>query len=140
MVKFTKSAVLEALDEILAETGPDYVYPRAWQAGGSGTCVYSDNGVPSCIIGRVIAKLDPELFEQVKDVEESRGSSWSVSGFNRSQEEYERDRANGWEKPTPVIEVEDADLIEWMRDIQSQQDQGYRYGRVIEIAKKEVGL
>lgn len=58
----TVENVTTALDEIIAEKGPDYVYPKA-DLGG---CFYSTpEGAPACIVGAVIAKLAPTAFQRL---------------------------------------------------------------------------
>lgn len=60
---FTKKDVLQAMSEVVAEVGEDRVYqiPK-----GAYNCVYTDNGEPSCLIGHVINKLDPEAFRELR--------------------------------------------------------------------------
>lgn len=74
MTTFTPSAVSEALDRIVAEKGEEYVYP-----GASANCVYSQNRAPSCIVGHVVAALDPDYFSKVADYEEHTGESFGAS-------------------------------------------------------------
>lgn len=50
--------------ELLEEFGEDYVYPHA-----GGTCFYAEDGKPSCLLGHIAARLDPELFEDLKVID-----------------------------------------------------------------------
>ena len=62
----TTAAVAEAIDQLVIERGPDYVYPKEQQNG----CFYTfENGEPGCIVGAVVAKLDPAGFEWLKNSE-----------------------------------------------------------------------
>ena len=62
----TVASVAEAIDQIIIERGPDYVYP----AKDEGGCYYSfPDGTPGCFVGAIIAKLDPEAFEKIKNDE-----------------------------------------------------------------------
>lgn len=124
MTKFTKSAVVQALAEIVAETGEDYIYPYAVGQGSLKSCQYAEEGVPSCIVGRVIAKLDPELFNEVQEVEQNVGS-FAVSDFSTpgnpsgtSEWTYPELDADKW-----VINVLDA--------VQQKQDNGKPYGPAV---------
>lgn len=87
MTELTKAAVAEAIDQLVQERGPDYVYPTA-EAGG---CYYSfEDGTPGCLVGAVIAKLDPAAFDQLVTYEaplddgnggisrRKAGSVWSI--------------------------------------------------------------
>lgn len=70
---FTRDAVTEALNSVVAEKGEDYVYPLA----GS-TCFYADPdssvAAPSCIVGHVVAALSLELFQEVASFEGGEGT------------------------------------------------------------------
>lgn len=140
MVKFTKSAVLKALDEIVEELGGDYIYPE-WETGG---CTYATvDGEPSCIVGRVIAKIDPDLFEQVKVAETARGASWTATAFVSSEEEFKKEVAyyvnNGSSESyikqlVPALEAEDG-VRAALRAAQSVQDAGMPYATAAREAK-----
>jgi len=62
MTQITVADVKRVTEEILAEYGEDYVYPEALRTT---RCIYADpiSGVPSCIVGHIASRLDPELFE-----------------------------------------------------------------------------
>lgn len=69
---FTDEQVAEALENALALKGAGYVYPRNDGKEAPFPCTYSnDDGTPSCIVGHVIAELDPELFKKVGEWEKS---------------------------------------------------------------------
>lgn len=62
----TVASVAEAIDQLIIERGHDYVYPAKDQGG----CYYSfPDGTPGCFVGAIIAKLDPEAFEKIKNAE-----------------------------------------------------------------------
>ncbi|QIG58652.1 hypothetical protein SEA_PAVLO_108 [Microbacterium phage Pavlo] len=61
---YTNAQINAALKESLAEKGEDYVYI----SDGPG-CAYAHNGQPSCLVGHVLHKLDPEMFEKVVEAE-----------------------------------------------------------------------
>lgn len=77
MTILTKDAVSEALHKAVAEKGEDYVYPRANEG-----CRYADPynpEVPSCIVGHVVAALDPETFKRIGQREEENEMSFSAT-------------------------------------------------------------
>lgn len=57
----TMTQVLDLLDEVIAEVGPDYVYPedhkRSLPPGGGPGCMYVHDGQYDCIAARVFGKL-----------------------------------------------------------------------------------
>ena len=62
---YTFDDVKRVLHELAAEK-PDYVYEK----DRGETCTYSTkDGKPSCIIGHVIYRLDPEVFQNLVELE-----------------------------------------------------------------------
>jgi len=61
-VTYDVDETLDALRAVVAEAGADYVYPDELRVDGTrlGMCMYVKNGVPACIVGRVIARLFPK--------------------------------------------------------------------------------
>lgn len=79
MTKFTRDAVSEALHAAVAAKGGDYVYPQDEYDG----CVYStrvgEDIYPACIVGHVVAALDPELFQNWAEYEVESNDSFTVT-------------------------------------------------------------
>lgn len=84
---FTLDQVLEAARAVVDEVGNDYVYD-------SQPCRYAGpDGAPSCLVGHVINRLDPEAFAMLTQYEHSGGinstpaallaghSGWLPRGF-----------------------------------------------------------
>ena len=73
MSDYTFDDVAKVLREVVAER-PDYVYPHDY-------CVYRDeDGSPSCLIGHVIQRLDPDYFASISEQGNGatvRGLSWT---------------------------------------------------------------
>lgn len=121
---FTREDVTEALLQVIAEKGPNYVYPHA-----GGICSYSEDGQPSCIVGHVMAALDPEGFEKVVRIEEATG----LSGDARDvlQGRWEK---TDWGTDDVLYDVgshtftEDEALIRALSLTQSAQDVGHTWG------------
>lgn len=66
------------LEELAAER-PDYVYRSPL---GTDSCVYGeDESTPSCIIGHLIYRLDPEIFPEVVREYNSSGASAVVGAY-----------------------------------------------------------
>lgn len=51
-------AVTMALQEIVAEFGKDYVYKAE---DPNARCLHRENGIPSCLVGQVLARLTPDF-------------------------------------------------------------------------------
>lgn len=75
MAKFTHDEVTAAIEAVVAEKGEAYTYPNAE------SCVYGyADGTPGCIVGHVVARLDPDKFARVVQVEQGvPRNSWPVS-------------------------------------------------------------
>ena len=59
----TDEQVLDALIESLRERGPDFKYEKE---EGLSNCTYSTaDEEPSCLVGKVVHKLDPEAFREM---------------------------------------------------------------------------
>lgn len=129
MTKFTKSAVIKALEEIVAELGEDYVYPEAVAGVG---CVYVKNGQASCIAGRVIAKIDPEKIEQIEELEQKWGS-WGASDFDGQTQLAEGDE--GEVINAPKLDATPA-ALEALGAAQWSQDRRATYGQALKAAKE----
>lgn len=134
MTKLTKTAVVQALEEILEEKGEDYVYPYAAGTGSYEGCKYTEGDAPSCIVGQVIAKLDPELFEDLKEFEYEYGS-FPVYDFSKPDApqvaSYAEDESPEAYYPTLDAEL---DVIEILNIAQAQQDGGSTYGKAVGLA------
>ena len=85
MEKFTNEEVSAAVERAVALKGEDYVYKRVAQGGGYSagpSCVYDNgDGTPSCIVGHVIADLEPDLFAKLGEWEhdKQRGSEGTAA-------------------------------------------------------------
>lgn len=126
----TRAAVAEALDQLIIERGDDYVYPQA-EAGG---CFYSfEDGKPGCIVGAIVAKLDPVAYEELVLAEPAQ------------------DDGNGGIKREPcgssnsitsqgivLLDPEDYSLRRALREAQSTQDTGDNWGRAREAFIREL--
>lgn len=122
MTKLTYTAVQEALKESVEEKGADYVYPYA---KGLGACKYAENdGSPSCIVGHVLAKLDPEMFAKVKEAEGRESGSFPVSMLLDAEEFYS--------------EVElSFPLVTALASAQNMQDTGSTWGEALASFERE---
>lgn len=118
---FTLEDVLNAAREVVAEKGADYVYPNSIVGGGDGVCVYAgEDSAPSCLVGHVIYRLDPEAFLQVAEIEATEGTT----------------AAGGLEEDGYLPEgFWDEEAQEAMVAAQASQDNGWPWG----YALKEAG-
>lgn len=112
MNKFTNAEIREALITSIEERGHDYQYSPP----SGTTCVYADeNGEPSCLIGMVIHKLDPEAFKALAIEERAIGST--VLGASAAS-------------VVPQYLDVDRDILEGLRKIQDDQDNRMTYGNI----------
>lgn len=72
MNTFTDKQVMTALEDSLRERGADYVYSKS----PDGACAYSRDGEPSCLVGLVVHKLDPEAFREMSHREHNGIGVW----------------------------------------------------------------
>lgn len=72
MSDFSLKNVTRVIEEIVAER-PYYVYDN----GYAGACTYSNaDGTPSCLVGHVVYRIDPEFFKELAADEE-----WVIPGY-----------------------------------------------------------
>jgi len=119
----TKQQALDALAEVVAEMGEGYVYSRAdgeevHQFG----CQYAINGEPSCIAGRAIFKLDPELFEKFAQYEVDEEESFPICDVNENLDD---------------VGIE-PDALRVFQEAQEQQDCLETYGFALDAARAVV--
>ena len=117
---FTLEDVLNAAREVVAERGEDYVYSNSLNEGGSGKCVYAnEDGTPSCLVGHVIHRLDPNVF---KNLAEKEFADDTTAAELLTVEEY---------VPTDFWEME-AEAA--MNTAQAYQDDGLPWGTALKAA------
>jgi hypothetical protein len=116
-----KDAVTEVLEKVVAEKGPDYVYPYY-----STQCFYSDpedREAPSCIVGHVVAALDHDAFVELAGYERDNGESLSASQLG----------SDGY------AEFEDDTLRSALQAAQEVQDQGSPWSEALEAYRRVLG-
>lgn len=123
MTEVTVETVIKALEEVVAEKGEDYVYPNA-----GAECLYAIDGEPSCIVGHVIARLDPETFQQVVEFEDVNGS-FGAGKFGTGVDAY----VDYWGS-YPAFG--DNNVKKVLVSAQIAQDAGYEWKVALKEAKK----
>jgi hypothetical protein len=125
MTDFNRTTVTAELERVVAEYGEDYVYPKAGY-----TCSYSESGQPSCIVGHVIAALNPEAFAKIAELEDLTGASGSATSIVLGNWEH-----TDWASSTDEDEdlgaitlTEDGRLASALNEAQRQQDAGATWG------------
>lgn len=114
---FTLDQVLDAAREAVNEKGSEYIYPGAGSA-----CFYATyNEKPSCIVGHVIFKLDPEAFATIATAEREGGESKAATDLEYS--DWLPD--NFWT----------ADAATAMQYAQVAQDEGATWGDALAAAE-----
>lgn len=114
----TRAAVADALDKLIIERGEDFVYSQ----DELGNCFYThEDGEPACLVGALIAKLDPQAFETLKTLEPVQDDGNGMlhrdpfGSVNRLIE-------NGY------IDVESPQLRKALVSLQAHQDTGGTWG------------
>lgn len=135
MTQITLDAAIAAAQE-LAEANSDFVYPA------EDGCRYADptTEAPSCIVGHILQKLDPELFAQVVVFEKETDSSFPVYAFGDTESEYE-DRGDETVEMVLYDYPEkhwDEDTKEFFGVIQRLQDGGSTWGTAVAVGIKTV--
>jgi hypothetical protein len=107
-MELTTASLFKAIEEVVAETGPDYVY----EAPVWGECLYVHEGTPSCLFGKALAKhgADTSFLEYADN------GHW---GLYDLPEEY------GFSEGAAKA----------FQNAQSQQDSKEPYGRVLELLR-----
>lgn len=120
---YTNEQINEAIKAALAEKGEDYVYERVGEGAKQG-CYYAVDGAPSCLVGNVLNRLDPEMFAQVIEYETDT-PEYQDTGFE-DVAEYLR---------LPFHE----DQVAALKDAQVKQDQGKTWGEAAQKYAEKLG-
>jgi hypothetical protein len=147
MTNFTVENVTAAMERAVEAKGADYVYPLNIVDTNGGQCVYhetaSDGTVtPSCIVGYVLAELDPEYFERVVEFEDETGNSFGIGAAFYAYEGTYQDE--GLEENVPQIKGLDTPTVNDLRlaliKAQDAQDQGKTWGEAFDRYKDVLGI
>lgn len=129
---FTRENVRAVLVESIAEKGEDYIYPAALHHEA---CTYSELSggkfVPSCIVGHVIAKLAPEVFEVVSDFEARHNFKSSTGAFSVLAGELEGMDTENIRAPILDPVTEDHALMHALTCAQNAQDTRGTWGTAL---------
>lgn len=114
-----RDIVSRTLAEIVADNGEDYVYPRAAIGDAFGSCVYAEDlEHPSCIVGHLIYRIDPDTFQQI--AESDSANHEGVSGIVSEYGDYNFGTVD-----------EDVSLLDALTNLQDQQDTGSTWGNAL---------
>ena len=142
----TRQDVLDAARKIVAEKGPDYVYPRnsvtgtGYNGGGYGGAngpVYAEDGKPSCLVGHVIHALDPEAFAHLAAVEEVYGTESADNLTYQAFNSGNRNEGDGESYHYLPWDFWDAEAEVLMNQAQTYQDVGKAWGDALAQAEDE---
>lgn len=126
MTDYTFDDVKRVLHEVVAER-PEYVYERP---EGADECTYTDkDGKPSCLVGQVISRLDPEELARIHYDEWGMWTTWEydVEVGEIEREEY---------RPVYIVAV---DELEWARQFDPQQIRALSFVQAAQDASKPWG-
>lgn len=117
MKTFSDEAISKTIHEVVAEYGEDYVY-RSPEANSQ--CVYAVGGSPSCLVGHVIARLDPESFKAISESELNTRSVYSLVG-----------EFGGFQVSDLAVSA--------LAAAQTEQDLGFEWGQALAAFDREMG-
>jgi len=121
-VNLTLENVVKAAEEIVSEAPAGYIYPTNLQTENA-SCLYVRDGRPDCIVGKILDKLGVPL-----DFDEDDSLNVDLAyGLLR------------WLEQESVIEIGES-VVDFLSEIQSQQDMGVTWSRSLELAKDRVGI
>lgn len=123
---FTVEETLAALKEAVAERGEDYTY-QADPLSTSEACSYSTvAGESSCIVGNVLKRLTPDIFQSIHDYE------W----YQSDDDGYclrEQSIHSSMGKSNSIHMPFTGDAIDLLRRAQTFQDMGESWGDTLEM-------
>jgi hypothetical protein len=129
----TREAVIATAKELVAAVGPYYIYEGATDNGDGPGCSYAgapDEGVPACLVGQIVQRLDPAAYDALV-VFEGVSAPLGVTDFNPR---HNPALTQPWAlAKTPIIDTgDDAELTRALRNAQGLQDAGNPWSRAIE--------
>lgn len=104
-VSLTTASLFAAVEEVVAETGPDFVY----ESPVPGECLYLYNGTPSCLFGKALDKLGMDR----RTLESGDNGHWGLSDL-------------------PTEFGMDYKAAEAFKEAQREQDNGHSYATVLD--------
>ena len=110
MIKVTYDDVVRTMEEVVADAGEDYVYPRAERGD---KCVYVHNMRPDCLVGRVLHRL---------------GVSLDLLTY--------QDNTPAFVLAQQVIDAPTSQVLRLLSEAQSHQDAGYTWGAALFVARE----
>lgn len=124
----TRDEVVSTLRDIIREKGADFVYRTERPQGRQ--CMYKNEGAPSCIVGHLVARLDPETFEAIDTLDgpSNFATSWSIIDHTQ----------HGNTLPSAPLLAESHELAGAIRSLQAYQDNDMSWGQSFQAAFGEV--
>ena len=120
--RFTRDTVRQVFRDILEEYGWDNVYEGQ---NAKGECLYFKDGKPSCVVGHIIHRIDPDIGRSIAALEEELEHSESFMRLNQGDLTFniDDDRLAG-----PGCITQDLGLAEALENAQGIQDCGGEWG------------
>jgi hypothetical protein len=83
-MSITDIEFIRGMAQAVKERGEDYVYPDEWLEEYGGSCRYSIDGEPACIVGQAIYNVDPDAMPEPMDQGEAASLVLSVHNLSDS--------------------------------------------------------
>jgi hypothetical protein len=130
----------QALLEAVAEKGESYIYEPPIINGEPTDCVYSTppeaEQEPSCIVGHVIYKLDPERFREIAEDEWKYDEADPEYGEGGDAWSPQTDSVNGLAATYGDLFDERAEIL--LSKAQYRQDRGRAWGDAVKESIREL--
>ncbi len=120
-----RTEVIRAAKDLVAEAGEGYVYPGA----AIGQCSYiAQDGIPACLVGQIVERLDPEKYDLLVQFE--NGGLSHVNETYYAEWGIHAKFSEG--KLVPLIDTgDDDDLGQALLRAQNRQDNGQPWADAI---------
>lgn len=132
---FTREQVVNVLDQIVEEYGPDYSYSKRYveitgsDYAGFEDCQYFVEGRPGCIVGEVLHRLNVEIDPRLNF---AWNSPWNASyGGPNSGEQ----RATAADEAKNITLLFDDGATAVLTEAQRMQDEQHTWGESVDRAK-----
>jgi len=150
---FTRESVTAAFEAIIAEFGADHRYTKQVRPDVSDPtmgCYYSlpekteeDTYAPACIVGQIVYRLDPDLFQVIGALESETGASCGAPSLLFGMWNSWSDEDGNMPEDMRVLiddETGDVSLVNALSNAQSAQDRGRSWGEAFSVYREHLRL
>lgn len=122
----TLKQIIECAEQVV-QGREEFVYNVSKHSRFSAGYSYSTKeGAPSCIVGQIMYRLDPELFRRVAEYEEYGDESFIIEDITLLNDPGLEDELSRFA----------GESVRFLAELQNAQDYGRSWGEALEIAKE----